>query len=265
MSKRKSMSKKLRFEVFKRDSFTCQYCGSQSPDVILHVDHIKPVAKGGANDLLNLITSCVDCNLGKGAREISDDTEVKKQKAQLLELNDRRLQFEELVRWREGIKDIDDEILDKTSVYWSAAAHQYELNESGLKSLATYIKKFGYVIVCDAIDTSTDTYLRYEDDEVTHDSIEIAFKKVGGIAYYMKFPEKKRDTKDAYYIRAVLRNRVSYVNDKVLMPMLRNIQSEGLSLDPLREYSKECSNWTDFREYMEEYYYGEEDDCEVVE
>lgn len=50
MTKRKAISKKIRFEVFKRDSFTCQYCGEKAPDVILHVDHIDPVAKGGGKD-----------------------------------------------------------------------------------------------------------------------------------------------------------------------------------------------------------------------
>ena len=40
MGQRKTLSKKIRFEVFKRDKFTCQYCGRMSPDVILEVDHI---------------------------------------------------------------------------------------------------------------------------------------------------------------------------------------------------------------------------------
>ena len=31
--KRRAVSKKLRFEIFKRDSFTCQYCGRKAPDV----------------------------------------------------------------------------------------------------------------------------------------------------------------------------------------------------------------------------------------
>lgn len=47
--KRKSLSKKTRFEVFKRDSFTCQYCGRSAPEVVLQVDHIKPVAKESRN------------------------------------------------------------------------------------------------------------------------------------------------------------------------------------------------------------------------
>ena len=78
MTQRKAISKKMRFEVLKRDKFTCQYCGKQSPDIVLHLDHIKPVGKGGKNTLLNLVTSCVDCNLGKGARELSDESEIEK-------------------------------------------------------------------------------------------------------------------------------------------------------------------------------------------
>mgnify|MGYP003405974009 CR=1 FL=1 len=51
--KRKTISKKIRFEVFKRDNFTCQYCGRMAPDVVLEVDHINPVSKGGDNDISN--------------------------------------------------------------------------------------------------------------------------------------------------------------------------------------------------------------------
>lgn len=70
MSKRKSLSKKIRFEIFKRDSFTCQYCGQKAPDVILHIDHIIPVAEGGDNHITNLLTACFSCNSGKSDRKI---------------------------------------------------------------------------------------------------------------------------------------------------------------------------------------------------
>lgn len=40
---RKPISKKLRFEVFKRDGFRCAYCGKFPPAVILEVDHIEPI------------------------------------------------------------------------------------------------------------------------------------------------------------------------------------------------------------------------------
>ena len=57
---------KVRFAVFNRDGFACRYCGRMAPEVELHVDHVIPVARGGTNDLDNLITACVDCNVGKG-------------------------------------------------------------------------------------------------------------------------------------------------------------------------------------------------------
>lgn len=81
MPKRKAISKKTRFEVFKRDGFACQYCGDVPPKVILHVDHITPVASGGSNVIDNLVTSCSSCNLGKGARELSDIPQSLKDKA----------------------------------------------------------------------------------------------------------------------------------------------------------------------------------------
>lgn len=71
-TKRKAISKKRRFDVFKRDSFICQYCGAHPPKVILHVDHIIPVALGGGNETDNLVTACDVCNLGKGARSLTD-------------------------------------------------------------------------------------------------------------------------------------------------------------------------------------------------
>jgi len=57
---------KLRFDVFRRDNFICQYCGrSPQTGAILHADHIKPKKHGGKFILENLITSCQECNLGK--------------------------------------------------------------------------------------------------------------------------------------------------------------------------------------------------------
>jgi len=58
---------KLRFEIFKRDSFTCQYCGRDVKEdkIKLQCDHIIPKNKGGKDITTNLITSCFECNQGK--------------------------------------------------------------------------------------------------------------------------------------------------------------------------------------------------------
>lgn len=61
--KRKAISTRTRFEVFKRDGFRCMYCGRTPPTVLLHVDHIIAVSNGGSNCKDNLATSCDQCNL----------------------------------------------------------------------------------------------------------------------------------------------------------------------------------------------------------
>ena len=58
---------KLRFEVFQRDNFTCQYCGRNvlEDGVKLEVDHLNPKSKGGLFEMDNLVTACKECNQGK--------------------------------------------------------------------------------------------------------------------------------------------------------------------------------------------------------
>lgn len=57
--------KRTRFEVLRRDNFSCRYCGAKAPFVELHVDHVIPRRHGGTDDPWNLTAACVECNLGK--------------------------------------------------------------------------------------------------------------------------------------------------------------------------------------------------------
>ncbi len=52
-----------RNNIFKRDNFTCQYCGSKEH---LTLDHVIPRSKGGGTNWKNLITACKTCNAKKG-------------------------------------------------------------------------------------------------------------------------------------------------------------------------------------------------------
>lgn len=84
MAERKPIQKKTRFEVFKRDLFTCQYCGAKPPTAILEVDHVDPVKNGGGNSIHNLITACFDCNRGKSDRLLSVLPETLERRAEVL-------------------------------------------------------------------------------------------------------------------------------------------------------------------------------------
>lgn len=61
-----AVSRRLRFEILRRDSYSCRYCGAMAPDA-LTVDHVIPVTLGGGDDPNNLVTACQDCNNGKSS------------------------------------------------------------------------------------------------------------------------------------------------------------------------------------------------------
>ncbi len=62
-----TVSKRLRFEILRRDNHTCRYCGRPAPEVKLTVDHVTPVALGGGDEPSNLVAACSDCNGGKSS------------------------------------------------------------------------------------------------------------------------------------------------------------------------------------------------------
>lgn len=53
-------------EIFRRDNYTCQYCGSRGP--VLTLDHQVPRRAGGEHSWNNLVTACASCNHKKGGR-----------------------------------------------------------------------------------------------------------------------------------------------------------------------------------------------------
>ncbi|OBJ62511.1 HNH endonuclease [Mycobacterium asiaticum] len=62
-----AVSKRLRFEILRRDNHQCRYCGGAAPDVELTVDHVVPTALGGSDEPSNLVAACRDCNGGKSS------------------------------------------------------------------------------------------------------------------------------------------------------------------------------------------------------
>lgn len=65
-----AVSKRLRYEILRRDQHTCRYCGASAPAVPLRVDHVTPVALGGTDEPSNLVTSCEPCNSGKSSATV---------------------------------------------------------------------------------------------------------------------------------------------------------------------------------------------------
>ncbi len=57
-----------RHNVFKRDHWTCQYCGQQPGGEELTIDHVLPRSQGGVSTWENCVLACIDCNKRKADR-----------------------------------------------------------------------------------------------------------------------------------------------------------------------------------------------------
>lgn len=151
MAKRKSLSKKVRFEVFKRDLFTCQYCGRKPPTIILECDHIDPVSKGGSNDRDNLITACFDCNRGKSNNELSSvPMSIKDKHEILIEKDSQIVEYNKLVKKikRRENKEINA-VIEIHAWFYPDFRFTKQFKESSIRK---FIKELGVDVVEDAMD-----------------------------------------------------------------------------------------------------------------
>lgn len=256
---RKALTKKARFEVFKRDKFTCQYCGKKAPDVILNVDHIKAVADGGTNDIMNLITSCVDCNSGKSDRAISDSAALEKQHAQISALEERRQQIEMMGQWRAELEKLDDMTLIMAEEAWSKAIeHHAQLLDSGRDDLRKWVKRHGLEAVFNGISAACTSYLeRGEDGRFTLDSINHAYSMIPRVMSVQKRSQDKPYLQRIYYARGILRRRLHYVNDRLAVQVMEDAISWGADVEKIVDLCKEVRNWSQFRAAIDEFIEGE--------
>ena len=64
----KSPVKFSRQNIYARDKYRCQYCGSKFPSEELNYDHVIPKSRGGKTEWTNIVTCCIQCNRKKGGR-----------------------------------------------------------------------------------------------------------------------------------------------------------------------------------------------------
>lgn len=116
MARRKGIRPVDRFEVFKRDAFTCQYCGRTPPHVVLQVDHIVAVVAGGENRRENYATACAECNIGKGARPLEQASPALA--VQMEERKERADQMRAYNAFLLELRNEEDERIERLGFYW---------------------------------------------------------------------------------------------------------------------------------------------------
>jgi len=240
MANRETIPKRIRFEVLKRDSFTCQYCGASAPNVLLQIDHIIPVSKGGDNDIMNLITSCDSCNSGKSNIKLSDNSAMQKRKYQLDLLQEKREQIELMIEWQNELLDLDNVVVSSVAQVWNKLAGT-EISKYGLAKISLLLKKYSYEDLINAIQIACKQYLGKKDSNEIFNSLE-------GICYNKKIEEKDPVAAAKNHIKNTLQRNLGYFNYKTGMKLINDAIDFGATTGSLLEFAKSVKSWTQFRD-----------------
>lgn len=151
MSERKPISKRTRFEVFKRDGFACSYCARKPPSVLLVVDHIIPVSGGGTNAMDNLATACDECNAGKSNvpldRPPTPDRRAAAKKMREIE--------EQMVAYSDALNAVRTRVVKTAEAacdYWMEVYDTYKTPMDMRSTCMTFAKSLPLQEILEAID-----------------------------------------------------------------------------------------------------------------
>lgn len=156
MSERKPISKGRRFDIFKRDSFTCRYCGRRPPEVVLELDHVHPVSKGGTDDEINLATSCYDCNRGKKAKLPTDALPKLDADLAFLAIQQENVELQRFLKTKKKNEAIRDRVIASLAESWSSHFDQEYAPKD--RYFLQWLRRYTPEDILSAIKTTGDRY-----------------------------------------------------------------------------------------------------------
>lgn len=177
--KRKPISKKMRFEVFKRDGFKCAYCGQSPPSVTLEVDHVDPYSKGGECTLSNYLTACFDCNRGK--RDIPLTDKIPSQLSENLEaMKEKESQIKEYRKFVEEVRArVASDIDDIANIFATAFEDSFLTEKFKMVSIKRFLDKLPKHEVAEAMKIAV-TRMAHDQDAAGRYFCGICWNKING-------------------------------------------------------------------------------------
>jgi hypothetical protein len=151
---------------------------------------------------------------------------------------------------------LKEDTTDKVAEHWSNTVEgRASLTKSGRDKVRKLVKDYGLDLVLQAMPEALDTYGRREgeDQHLTLESIETAFSKLGGVCRTLRDSIDKPWLKDAFYIRGILRSRLSYLDDREVMRLMEECAKRSVDFDSLRRIAKTTRNWSSFRDVLQRY------------
>jgi hypothetical protein len=158
-----------------------------------------------------------------------------------------------MARWRRELQALEEDQEEAAADLWSEVLRgHFFLNETGRQTLRRLARAFSWGEVMDAIPIAVDHYVRWHEDHPSHQTVDLAWSKVGGICYNRR---RERDDPSLPFlnrIRALWRSRRG--EDKwYVMPLLQEAVHCGFDPQDLHEFALRTWRWSDFERKIEDF------------
>lgn len=186
-------------------------------------------------------------------RAATDASESDEEQQQLDELEAKKKE----IKRQKSILKLEKEVLDELSNLWSELVPGFYLNEQGFRMLRKLRIEFEIHEITEAMQIATASYLQLSESKPTHESVENAWRKVGGVCRLRRLEKTQPGVGRIYYIRGILRNRFSYINEGLAIGLLREAVEWNIDITGLENFTKTTSSWSAWRTAMEDFISGQ--------
>lgn len=170
--------------------------------------------------MMNLVTSCIDCNLGKSDKVLSDHSALEKQRAQLDQLSERREQLSMMMQWRDGLEDIQKMQLSIAIERFNKMLPDSVLSKTGETNLGKVVKAHGLENVLNHMQTAYDKAAK---NNSGIPDVTATFKNIGKLISVQGMDHVERN---ARYICGILRNKFGYIDTPYYLKVLTSNWNE---------------------------------------
>jgi hypothetical protein len=117
------------------------------------VDHVIPVCQDGTNDPENLVTSCVDCNLGKAGKTITQSAPTEQDRLRMAQEMQEQVHAAKMAR---AASDARKERRQSLVNYWCEQTMQDTADSATISTVFTYVEEYGEAVVYRWIDKAAE-------------------------------------------------------------------------------------------------------------
>jgi TolA-binding protein len=238
--------KRIKYEVFEKDAFKCQFCGTGAPNVTLQLVRIQDAQPDEEwLDTAFLSTSCKVCEKKKSG---TDEKSLNNPYMSIDELEERLQQLKMLINWRKGMLNIRKQQLNNLIIYWENKISGFETNNDQKKYLAAHISKYSGDEIRSAMDMAVDKFIKYDEDgKLDQSSILTAFSKIPEICQTKTEIVTAHESDGLQRIHDQLSSNIAgFFDTRRTQQWLNYARSWEVQIDDLYKMASSVKSWTEF-------------------